>query len=227
MQRLTYEVTSKPTNANVDTYWQRASASQPEPTEVAWVPLLTATLLDDPWPRLAAWMLLSYLTCEVFLEFLKNGFVPWAERVYDHIPSALRLQSCLQTESLLLFIFCFFRATPEAYGGSQVRGRIGAAAAGLRQSHSNLGSEPHLRPTPQLTATPDPWPLSEARYWTHILMDPSWVCNLLSPSGNSSRQNLQRCCSFSTGRERNRVRSKLGRRKPQNELDESVGWPGI
>jgi len=33
--------------------------------------------------------------------------------------------------------------------------QIGAVAASLRQSHSNLGSEPHLRPTPQLTATPD------------------------------------------------------------------------
>ena len=30
------------------------------------------------------------------------------------------------------------------------------AAAGLGHSHSNVGSEQHLRPTPQLTATPDP-----------------------------------------------------------------------
>ena len=33
---------------------------------------------------------------------------------------------------------------------------IGAAAARLCQSHSNAGSEPHLQPTPQLMATPDP-----------------------------------------------------------------------
>ena len=46
-------------------------------------------------------------------------------------------------------------AAPAAYGGSQARGRIGAVATGLRQSHSNAGSEPHLQPTPQLTATPD------------------------------------------------------------------------
>ena len=52
--------------------------------------------------------------------------------------------------------FCyFFGAAPTAYGGSQARGRIGAVAAGLRQSHSNVGSEPRLQPTPQLTATPD------------------------------------------------------------------------
>ena len=46
-------------------------------------------------------------------------------------------------------------ATPTAYGGSQARGPIGVAATGLRQSHSNAGSEPRLQPTPQLTATPD------------------------------------------------------------------------
>ena len=31
----------------------------------------------------------------------------------------------------------FFRAAPVAYGGSQVRGRIGAAVSGLYHSHSN------------------------------------------------------------------------------------------
>ena len=46
-------------------------------------------------------------------------------------------------------------AAPAAYGGSQARGLIGAVATGLRQSHSNAGSEPRLQPTPQLTATPD------------------------------------------------------------------------
>ena len=33
----------------------------------------------------------------------------------------------------------------------------------LQHSHSNIGSEPHLRPTPQLRATLDPQPLSKAR----------------------------------------------------------------
>ena len=47
------------------------------------------------------------------------------------------------------------RAVPAAYGGPQARSPIGAVATGLRQSHSNMGSEPHLQPTPQLTATPD------------------------------------------------------------------------
>ena len=40
--------------------------------------------------------------------------------------------------------FVFSRAVPSAYGGSQARGLIGAAAAGLRQGHSNAGSEQSL-----------------------------------------------------------------------------------
>ena len=59
--------------------------------------------------------------------------------------------------SLFVFVFYVFsRATPTAYGGSQARGLIRAVATGLRQSHSNVGPKPHLRPTPQLMATLDP-----------------------------------------------------------------------
>ena len=56
------------------------------------------------------------------------------------------------------FFFCLFafsRAVPMAYGGSQARGLIGAIVTSLRQSHSNVGSELCLRPTPQLMAMPD------------------------------------------------------------------------
>ena len=52
-------------------------------------------------------------------------------------------------------LFAISWAAPVAYGDSQARGLIGAVATGLRQSHSNAGSEPRLQPTPQLTATPD------------------------------------------------------------------------
>ena len=38
-------------------------------------------------------------------------------------------------------LFAFSRAAPKADGSSQARGRIGAAAAGLHQSHSNATSE--------------------------------------------------------------------------------------
>ena len=63
--------------------------------------------------------------------------------------------------AIYLFIFCLFAiswAASAAYGGSQATGLTGAVATGLRQSHSNAESKPRLRPTPQLPATPDPYP---------------------------------------------------------------------
>ena len=55
------------------------------------------------------------------------------------------------------FFFVFvFRAAPASYGSSQARGQIGVTAAGLYLSHSNMGSEPHRQPIPQLKAVLDP-----------------------------------------------------------------------
>ena len=57
------------------------------------------------------------------------------------------------------FFFCLFAiswATLMAFGGSQARGQIRAVGTGLRHSHSNSGSKPHLQPTPQVIAMPDP-----------------------------------------------------------------------
>ena len=69
-----------------------------------------------------------------------------------------------------------------AYGSFQAKGRIGAVAASLHHSHSNARSKLHLRPTPQLMATPQILnPLSEATDRSFILMDIRWVCNPLSP----------------------------------------------
>ena len=46
---------------------------------------------------------------------------------------------------IFIFIFlCYVRTTPTAYRGSQARSLIKAVATGLRYSHSNTGSEPHL-----------------------------------------------------------------------------------
>ena len=42
------------------------------------------------------------------------------------------------------FSFLLFRAASMAYGSSQARDQIKAAAASLRHSHSNARSEPHL-----------------------------------------------------------------------------------
>ena len=57
----------------------------------------------------------------------------------------------------------FSRAAPAAHGDSQGRGLIGAVATGLHHSHSSAGSEPHLRLTPQLMATPDPSPTEQGQ----------------------------------------------------------------
>ena len=54
----------------------------------------------------------------------------------------------IESPEIFFFFFFFFfalsQAAPVAYGGSQARGRIGAVANGLRESHSNMGSEPRL-----------------------------------------------------------------------------------
>ena len=60
------------------------------------------------------------------------------------------------SELSFVFFFCLFRAAPAAYGGSQARSPIRAVAVALHHSRSNTGSTPHLQPTPQLKATPDP-----------------------------------------------------------------------
>ena len=64
---------------------------------------------------------------------------------------------------LLLFIYLFFTATPMAKGGSQAMGLIGAIAASLHQNDRNARSELRLRPTPQLTAAPDPKPTEQGQ----------------------------------------------------------------
>ena len=68
----------------------------------------------------------------------------------------------IKIRKLFIYLFIYFvflpflGLLPVAYGGSQAGSLIGAVATGLRQSHSNVGSEPRLQPTPQLTETPDP-----------------------------------------------------------------------
>ena len=50
-------------------------------------------------------------------------------------------RGCFFLRPLSFFFFFFlFRAVPEAYGGSQARGRMGVTAAGLHHRHSNTGS---------------------------------------------------------------------------------------
>jgi len=71
----------------------------------------------------------------------------------------------------MLTAYCFFflfRATPEAFGGSQARGLVGATAASLH----HISQQCHILN-----------PLSGARDLTQILMDTSWVHYCLSTVG--------------------------------------------
>ena len=81
-------------------------------------------------------------TCTVWSEVRRGRKSSTEGRISNDIPK-------------LFFGFCFFRATSTAYGDSQARGQIEAAAASLHHSHGNTRSEPHPQPTLQLP-TRDP-----------------------------------------------------------------------
>ena len=85
--------------------------------------------------------------------------VTWPSQNQCWVPPSQGLEGFLKPaliQCTVDFFVFLFRAAPVAYGCSQARGPIGTVASGLCHSHSNLGSMPRLRPTPQLTATPDP-----------------------------------------------------------------------
>ena len=74
--------------------------------------------------------------------------------------------------SFLSFSLSFAFLGPAAYGNSQARGWIGAAAASLRYSHSNARSKLHHSSQQQCWI---PNPLREAGDQTRILMNTSQV----------------------------------------------------
>ena len=93
----------------------------------------TCILIDPSWFFTAEpwWELLWFYFFPHFLLFFKK----------DLLPSFLP--------------FLLFRAAPAAYGSSQARGWIRAAAASLHHSHSDARAQLSRWPTPQLRATPD------------------------------------------------------------------------
>ena len=96
------------------------------------------------------------------------------------------------------FFFLFFLEPQPRYMEvpSQARDWIGAADASLHHSHSNMGSELHLRPTPWLTAMADTSPTEWGQGLNSILMDTSQVLNLLNHNRNSLKPYLKRFASF-------------------------------
>ena len=99
------------------------------------------------------------LTMEYYLAIKNNEIMLFAVsqmQLEILILSEVRKINTIYHFFFVCFVFCLLRAAPSAYGDSQARGLIGAAAAGQSQSHSNARSELFLRPTPQLMATTDP-----------------------------------------------------------------------
>ena len=85
------------------------------------------------------------------------------------------------------FFFCFFRATPAAYGSSQARGQIRATAAtcATATATQDLGHICDLYHSPQQHRILNP--LSKSRDRTGILMDASWVRFRLATTGTPSK----------------------------------------
>ena len=106
------------------------------------------------------WLFFNQVFLPKFFFFFFLSFVLLPCQGIEHV-CTIFIMKCSQLQSSNTrfwfgLVFCLFRAAPAAYRGSQARGQIRATAAGLYHSHSNARSESHLRPTLQLTATPDP-----------------------------------------------------------------------
>lgn len=90
-----------------------------------------------------------------------DGLPSW-NRWMKLVRGLMRAQWATRNILLYLFHFTYFISSLGRHlrhsGSSQARGRTGAPAASRHYSHNNAGSEPHLQPTPQLVATPDPQP---------------------------------------------------------------------
>ena len=127
------------------------------PETSGWMTLPTrgACLLDS--------LLISMRAVSTVCNHLRYGFVsparrwlPWKRVLWLVFSCTLQpssvsaiqevLHKCLYKKLFNLFIYLcilLFRAARAAYGNSQARGRIGAAAAPLHHSHSNAGFLTH------------------------------------------------------------------------------------
>ena len=111
----------------------------------------------------------------IFLRNLHTVFCSGCTNV--HAPQCRKVPFCLHPlQHLLSLDFFFLRVAPEAYGSSQARGGIGAAAAGLchTQAMLDLSHVCDLHYSSWQRWIPGPW--SEARDWTCVLIDTSQIC---------------------------------------------------
>ena len=99
--------------------------------------------------------------CKSALQAVLTGCTKWGSVRVPELYSVEWKLECWGGQILHVLVFppppapVLFTAAPVAQGGSQVRGYVGATAAGLHHSHSNWGSKPCLQPTPQFKAMPD------------------------------------------------------------------------
>ena len=114
-----------------------------------------------------------------------NAYLPF---IYNLYPTNSRLELG-QPQIAVLFMnhsdfFSFLGPHLAAYESFQARGRIGAAAAGLRHGLSKFGIQaaPATISLQQLRILN---PMSEGRDGTLILTDASWVLKPLSQDGKS------------------------------------------
>ena len=91
---------------------------------------------------------------------------------YNWIFNHMSVNFVLNQGQLFCLFVCLFRAKPAAYGSSQARDWIRAAAASLYHSRSNAGSEPRLQPTPQFKVN-----TRSLTHWARPRIEPasSWI----------------------------------------------------
>ena len=128
-------------------------------------------------------------------------------------------------KDFLFYFLSLIRTTSAAFGNSQPRGWIGAAAVSLYDSHSNTRSESSLWPT---NSSWQCWffnPLSKAREWTPILMDIGRVLNLLSHNRNSMGEGFLNMVHICTSLNSQKCSSK-GKKKC-NSIEHNNFLPNI
>ena len=110
------------------------------------------TGLLSPGRSVLTWVNIFFITLSVCVSFP----CPGPATVTFYVSGSVFTAFFFFNLFLFFAFFFFFRATPSAYVSSQARCWIRAIATGLYHSHSNMGSEPRLRPVPQLRAMLDP-----------------------------------------------------------------------
>ena len=141
------------------------------------------------WPMPQVWQQGSFNPLHQSGDWTHARALTWppAFRLLSHCTTA----GTLRVFSIFFFFYLLFRAAHTAYGGSQPRSWFGATAAGLCHSRSNTGSKPHLQPTPQLTAMPDPQPTERGQRLNLHSHDTGWIHFCGATRGTHSQSHLK------------------------------------